>query len=113
MTTRSTRFVLVMTAVVSAAAFQSVVSADDGQPTRLRAGAAAVSITPERFPLNMPGGFRANMAESVHDPFYARALVLDDRTTTLAMVVVDSLGASPEVLEEAKEIASVSARTGC
>lgn len=46
------------------------------------------------------------MAESVHDPFHARALVLDDGETTLAMVVVDSLGASPEVLHEAKEIAS-------
>jgi len=54
----------------------------------------------------MPGGFRANMATSVHDPFFARALVLHDGTTTLVMVVVDSLGASPEVLEEAKQIAA-------
>lgn len=82
-------------------------SADDSKPTpALRAGAAAVDITPKEFPLNMPGGFRANMAESAHDPLHARALVFDDGTTTLAMGVVDSLGASPEVLEEAKEIAS-------
>jgi hypothetical protein len=54
----------------------------------------------------MPGGFSANLAQSAHDPFFARALVLSDGTTTLAMVVVDSLGASPEVLDEAKEIAS-------
>ena len=81
-------------------------SAEDGQPTSLRAGAAAVDITPKEFPINMPGGFRANMAESVHDPFHARAVVFDDGTTTLAMVVVDSLGASPEVLDEAKAIAS-------
>ena len=72
----------------------------------LRAGAAAVDITPKEFPLNMPGGFRANMAESAHDPFHARALVFDDGTMTLAMIVVDSLGASPEVLEGAKDIAS-------
>ncbi len=72
----------------------------------LRAGAAAVDITPKLFPLNMPGGFSANMAESAHDPLHTRALVLDDGTTALAMVVVDNLGAGPDVLDEAKEIAS-------
>lgn len=72
----------------------------------LKAGAAAVDITPQEFPLNMPGGFSANMAESAHDPLHARALVLDDGTTQLAMVVVDSLGLAPEVIEEAKSLAS-------
>jgi hypothetical protein len=75
-------------------------------PVAIRAGAAAVDITPTEFPLNMPGGFSANLAQSAHDPFFARALVLSDGTKTLAMVVVDSLGASPEVLDEAKEIAA-------
>jgi len=72
----------------------------------LRAGAAAVDITPTQFPMNMPGGFSANMAEKAHDPFHARALVLDDGKTTLAMVVVDNLGAGPDVLNEAKAIAA-------
>ncbi len=72
----------------------------------LRAGAAAVDITPREFPLNMPGGFSPNPAEGVHDPFHARALVLDDGATTLAMVVLDSLGAGPEVLDEAKALAA-------
>ena len=72
----------------------------------LRAGAAAVDITPREFPLNMPGGFGANMADSAHDPLFARALVLDDGTTTLAMVVADNIGVAPEVLDEAKAIAS-------
>ena len=76
------------------------------EPAGLRAGAAAVDITPQEFPLNMPGGFSANIAESAHDPLHARALVLDDGATTLAMVVVDNLGAGPDVLDEAKEIAS-------
>lgn len=75
-------------------------------PVQIHAGASAVDITPTEFPLNMPGGFSANLAQSAHDPFFARALVLSDGTTTFAMVVVDSLGASPEVLDEAKEIAS-------
>ena len=71
----------------------------------IRAGAAAVDITPKEFPLNMPGGFSENMAESAHDPLHARAMVLDDGTTKLAMVVVDNLGAGPDVLDEAKAIA--------
>jgi hypothetical protein len=56
--------------------------------------------------MNMPGGFSANQAEKAHDPFHSRALVLDDGQTTLAMVVVDVLGAGPEVLNEAKAIAA-------
>jgi hypothetical protein len=78
--------------------------ADD--PPTLRAGAAAVDITPTQFPMNMPGGFSANQAEKAHDPFHSRALVLDDGQTTVAMVVVDVLGAGPDVLNEAKAIAA-------
>jgi neutral ceramidase len=44
----------------------------------IHAGAAAVNITPTQFPMNMPGGFRANMAEKAHHPFHSRALVLDN-----------------------------------
>ena len=76
------------------------------KPPVLRAGAAVIDITPQQFPLNMPGGFNANMAERAHDPLHARALVLDDGATTLSMVVVDNLGVAPEVLEEAKTIAA-------
>jgi len=75
-----------------------------------RAGAAAVDVTPKNFPMNMPGGFSANLAESAHDPLHARAIVLADGSTTLAMVVLDNLGAGPDLLDEAKETASQ--RTG-
>jgi len=71
-----------------------------------RAGAAAVDITPTQFPMNMPGGFSANMAEKAHDPFHSRALVFDNGETALAMVVVDNLGAGPDVLNEAKALAA-------
>ncbi|MDI1311882.1 neutral/alkaline non-lysosomal ceramidase N-terminal domain-containing protein [Prosthecobacter sp.] len=81
-----------------------------GQSKMLRAGAAAVDITPTEFPVNMPGGFSKNLADKAHDPFHARALVLDDGKTTIAMVVVDVLGAGPDVLNEAKAIAA--AKTG-
>lgn len=73
---------------------------------RLRAGAAAVDVTPQEFPLNMPGGFSENPAKEVHDPLFARALVLDDATTKLALVVVDIIGISPDLLDEAKQLAA-------
>ncbi len=76
----------------------------------LRAGAAAVDITPQEFPLNMPGGFSANMAEKAHDPFFARAVVFANEQASFALVVVDNLGVAPEVHEEAKAIAA--AKTG-
>lgn len=76
------------------------------EPAVFRAGAAAVDITPKQFPMNMPGGFTGNQATSAHDPLHARALVLDDGLIKVAMVVVDNLGVSPEVLDEAKAIAA-------
>ncbi len=72
----------------------------------VRAGAAAVDITPREFPLNMPGGFSANMADAAHDPLHARALVFDDGSTGLALVVVDNLGVARETCDEAKAIAA-------
>ncbi len=92
--------------VLALALFPAAAPLHSAEKSALRAGAAAVDITPKVFPLNMPGGFSANMAESAHDPLHARAMVLADGTTTLAMVVVDNLGAGPDVLDEAKAIAS-------
>lgn len=80
--------------------------AAESGPPQLRAGASAVDITPKEFPLNMPGGFNANMATGAHDPLYAHALVLDDGTTTLAIVVVDNLGVAQEACEDAKALAA-------
>lgn len=71
----------------------------------LRAGAAAVDITPTRFPVNMPGGFSENLAEKAHDPLHARALVLADGRTTVALVVVDNLGIARETADEARMLA--------
>lgn len=95
---------IVITLLIASAVFVSA------KEPSLSAGAAAVDITPQQFPLNMPGGFSANMAEKAHDPLNSRAMVLSDGTTTLAMVVVDNLGAGPDVLDEVKAIAS--AKTG-
>ncbi|NLX95452.1 MAG: hypothetical protein GXY83_04685 [Rhodopirellula sp.] len=90
--------------LLAALACGSTVRAEEVRP--LRAGAAAVDITPQEFPVNMPGGFSANPADGAHDPLHARALVLDDGTTSLAIVVVDNLGVARDVADEAKTLAS-------
>ena len=76
---------------------------------RLQAGAATANITPS---LGAPivGGWAPLPATYVHDELHARALVLDDGTSKVAIVVVDSLGVPRYVLDHAKRVAS--AHTG-
>src|SRR4051812_25810237 len=102
---KKTRIIMFRLTILSSLVFALPCLASTKHPV-LRAGAAAVDITPQQFPMNMPGGFSSNMATGAHDPLHARTLVLDDGTTTLAMVVVDNLGAGPDILDEAKQIAS-------
>jgi len=94
-----------LTRLVAVIFFAPLLSA--AEKPGLRAGAAAVDITPRAFPLNMPGGHSANLARSAHDPLHSRALVLDDGSTKIALVVVDNLGVSPEVIAEAKAVLAV------
>ncbi len=81
-----------------------------GEAASLRAGAAAVDITPREFPVNMPGGFNANPADGAHDPLHVRALVLSREKETVAIIVVDTLGLSRETADEAK--AAIERRCG-
>jgi hypothetical protein len=67
----------------------------------LRAGAAASNITPW-LGVSINGGFQDQRATGVHDELYARALVLDDGRTRLAVVVVDSCMLPRGVIDEAK-----------
>ncbi len=65
-----------------------------------RAGAATANITP---PLGQPivGGWSPTPADEVHDELHARALVLDDGKTKLAIVLVDNVGVPTEVYDQA------------
>ncbi|MGV3721232.1 MAG: neutral/alkaline non-lysosomal ceramidase N-terminal domain-containing protein [Actinomycetota bacterium] len=59
----------------------------------LRAGAAAVKITPSLTrPVYIAGYENNRLAESVHDDLWARALVLDDGKTRMAVVSCDLVG---------------------
>ncbi|MFQ3610773.1 MAG: neutral/alkaline non-lysosomal ceramidase N-terminal domain-containing protein [Fimbriimonadales bacterium] len=63
--------------------------------TRLKAGASKVDITPDisKIRIQLGGyGARLNMPpKGVHDPIYARALVLDDGNQQIALVALDHL----------------------
>ncbi len=71
-----------------------------------RAGAAVGDITPTKWPVFLVGSFGERPAEKAWDPLSARALVLDDGTTKLAIVVVDSCLIPRVLFDEAKAIAS-------
>ena len=85
-------------------------SCADAGCSALRAGAAAVDITPQDWPLPMIGSFRYRPANGAHDPLNSRALVLDDGTETVAIALVDSCYIPRETLDAAKRKAE--AETG-
>ena len=72
----------------------------------LRAGAAAVEITPTNLPIRTAGNLTLTVVSKIGDPLHARALVLDDGTTRLVLAVVDSCMIAREDLDEVKAIAS-------
>jgi len=72
--------------------------------SRLRAGAAKVDITPE-LGVSLDGPISKNgPVTGVHDRLYARAVMLDDGTTRLAIVVSDSCVIGRDVYDAAKAI---------
>ncbi len=70
----------------------------------LRAGVAVVDITPPvGTPLDGYGG-RLDNALGVHDPLHARAIVLDDGSTRVALVVCDLVGVGAHLVASAREL---------
>jgi hypothetical protein len=74
-----------------------------------RAGADRTDVTPE-LGVVIVGNFVTPASTHVHDPLYARTLVLDDGTTRLAFVVVDNVGLPRFVCDAAKRL--IRERTG-
>ena len=75
-----------------------------------RAGAVALDVSPKQFPVLVNGGMTSRSATGVTDPIYAKALVLADGKTEIAIVVVDSCMMPRPMLDEAKALATK--RTG-
>ena len=94
------------------ASSREVSAASEGRPSAagaekvFRAGASCVDITPRQFPVIVSGGFLERTAGEVRDPLHARALVLDDGATRLAIVVVDTLLMPRDLVDKAKGMAA-------
>jgi hypothetical protein len=71
-----------------------------------KAGAAVIDITPPKLPVLVNGGMMSRYVDKVKTQIHARAVVVEDGKTQVAMVVVDSCMMSREVLDEAKTMAA-------
>ena len=74
-------------------------------PKVFRAGAHAIDVTPQKFPVIVNGGMRERTAKRVVDPLHARCLVLDDGTVQIAFAIVDSCVIPRSIMDKAKELA--------
>jgi hypothetical protein len=77
----------------------------DAQDKVFRAGAYAQDIVPSKFPVSVNGGMQDRQAKGAHDRLHARCLVLDDGTTKIALVVVDSCMIPRAITGAAKALA--------
>lgn len=73
-----------------------------GKPEGFMAGAAAVDITPDKFPLSLRGSFTPRPASEVHDPLHARAMAVQNGEGRAVIVIVDNLDISRETLDAIK-----------
>ena len=69
--------------------------------TTLKAGSATANITPP-LGTRIPGGFRPRYAENVDDELFAKALVIDNGTTRIAIVTCDLIAIPEKVGDAAK-----------
>ncbi|MGB2694545.1 MAG: neutral/alkaline non-lysosomal ceramidase N-terminal domain-containing protein [Dehalococcoidia bacterium] len=72
----------------------------------LSAGIAAAIITPPVGTAMEGYSARADVSQGVHDDLHARALVLDDGSTTVALVSCDLLGVDRRLVAEARTLAA-------
>ena len=69
--------------------------------TTLKAGSASANITPP-LGTRIPGGFRPRYAENVDDELFAKAVVIDNGTTRIAIVTCDLIAIPERIADAAK-----------
>lgn len=104
------QFVALLCSVFALALAFGTARAADAPQRVLRAGAVAIDITPEYFPVSSNGGMADRQATQAHDPLHARCLVLNNGVTSLAIVVCDNCMIPRDIFDAAKSLASQ--RTG-
>lgn len=93
-------------ALLFAAALPALAADAPARPPGIMAGAVAVDVTPEHFPISVNGGFADRKAASAADKLHARCLALDDGKTKVALCVVDSCMIPRELGDAARAEAS-------
>src|SRR5262245_23121675 len=99
-------FLWCLPALCLAASLTLAVDAGEAPVRAFRAGAYAIDISPLKLPVIINGGMTERTADKITDRLHARCLVLDDGTTKVAMVVVDSCMVPRQLLDDAKQLAS-------
>jgi neutral ceramidase len=76
------------------------------EPAGLRAGTAAVDISPDVFPIDL----RSGKSGYVHDPLHVRAVALQNGGGRAVIALIDDIGIGRELADEVKAI--VAEKTG-
>lgn len=79
---------------------------DRCQAYELRVGAAIVDVTPSQLPVLVNGSMTSRSEDQIKTHINARAIVLDDGSERIGMVVVDSCMMPRQLLDEAKQLAA-------
>lgn len=74
----------------------------------LLAGAARVDITP-RLGCHLQGALTDRVSDNIHDPLYAKALVLDNGDVRLGFVVCDLIAVTGPMVARARQLAAEAA----
>ena len=86
-----------------------IATASSAEGPELRAGTAAVKITPPKG-APLAGYYYTRAAEGVHDDLYAKALVLEQGETRVAFVVCDLISLSRPIVEQARRLITDTSR---
>jgi len=84
----------------------SIILAPVGASAALKVGAAVVDVTPLQFPVLVNGGMLSRSVDTVNTRINARAVVVDDGSERLAIVVVDSCMMPRPLLDDVKALAA-------
>ena len=89
---------------VASVLFLLVIASDlHGELTSgLRAGTAAVDISPDVTPFQL----RSGRSSYVHDPLFVRAIALENGDGRVVIALVDAIGVGREMADEAKAVAA-------
>jgi len=93
--------------IIGFAAMLSGVAVAADAKTEFRAGAAVMDVSPIVFPVTVNGGMTSRTADKVVTPVNARAIVLSQGETQIAIVVVDSCMMPRFLLDEVKSMAAM------